>query len=119
MATAENNTTNRFTTELADVPAERLEADLIDLAGRLSAGTFELLVLVGELDARGLWARWGALSCAAWLAEVCDVEVGTARTQVRVARAAGVSWSCTTSYQGAPGTSVAWPIQDALRDCTD
>jgi hypothetical protein len=87
MATAENNTTGRFTTELADVPAERLEADLIDLAGRLSAGTFELLVLVGELDARGLWARWGALSCAAWLAEVCDIEVCTARTQVRVARA--------------------------------
>ena len=87
MTTAENNTTNRFTTELADLSADRLEADLIDLAGWLSAGTYELLVLVGELDARGLWARWGALSCAAWLAEVCDVEVCTARTQVRVARA--------------------------------
>ena len=87
MNTAENNTANRFTTELADLSADRLEADLIDLAGWLSAGTYELLVLVGELDARGLWARWGALSCAAWLAEVCDVEVCTARTQVRVARA--------------------------------
>ena len=76
MATAENNTTNRFTTELADVPAERLEADLIDLAGRLSAGTFELLVLVGKLDARGLWVSWGALGCAEWADEAVDVLVG-------------------------------------------
>jgi hypothetical protein len=29
----------------------------------------------------------GGLSCAAWLADCCDIEVGTARTQVRVARA--------------------------------
>ena len=58
MTTVENNTANRFITELANVPADRLEADLIDLAGRLSAGTFELLVLVGELDA--LVTRSGA-----------------------------------------------------------
>src|SRR5690606_2654996 len=48
---------------------------------------YELLVLVGELDARGSWATWGALSCAAWLADRCEVEIATARSQVRVARA--------------------------------
>ena len=73
--------------DVAALPVERLEAQLVSLAGQLAAGTYELLVLVGELDARGAWAAWGALSCAAWLAEVCDVEVCTARTQVRVARA--------------------------------
>jgi hypothetical protein len=67
--------------------AQRLEAEIVGLTRRPSAGTYELLVLVGELDARGRWAVWGALSCAAWLADVCDIEASTARTQVRVARA--------------------------------
>ncbi|MBK5222879.1 MAG: hypothetical protein JJE52_08395 [Acidimicrobiia bacterium] len=44
-------------------------------------------MLVGELDTRGTWAAWGALSCAAWLADVCDIDIATARTQVRVAQA--------------------------------
>jgi hypothetical protein len=73
--------------DLGDEPVERLEAEVIDLSARLAAGTYELLVLVGELDHRGSWATWGALSCAAWLADCCDIEVATARTQVRVARA--------------------------------
>lgn len=73
--------------DVSAMPAERLEAEVVALTRRLSSGTYELLVLVGELDVRGTWAAWGALSCAAWLAEACDVEIGTARTQVRVARA--------------------------------
>lgn len=77
----------RARAELVDQPADVIEAELIDLSGRLSAGTYELLVLVGELDQRGTWAARGALSCAAWLAGACDIEVSTARSQVRVARA--------------------------------
>ena len=73
--------------DLGSEPVERLEAEVIDLSARLASGTYELLVLVGELDHRGSWATWGALSCAAWLADCCDIDVGTARTQVRVARA--------------------------------
>lgn len=73
--------------ELLDGPVARLEAELIELSSRLSAGTYELLVLVGELDWRGAWAATGALSCAAWLVGACDVEMSTARNQVRVARA--------------------------------
>jgi hypothetical protein len=71
----------------AGLPGEVLRDELLDLAHRLSSGTYELLVLVGELDARGTWALWGALSCAAWLAHTCDIEIATARSQVRVARA--------------------------------
>ena len=55
--------------DLGAEPVERLEAEVIDLSARLAAGTYELLVLVGELDHRGSWATWGALSCAAWLAD--------------------------------------------------
>ena len=72
--------------DLGSEPVERLEAEVIDLSARLAAGTYELLVLVGELDHRGSWATWGALSCAAWLADCCGIDVATARTQVRVAR---------------------------------
>ena len=73
--------------ELVEQPVERLEAEVIELSKRLAAWTYELLVLVGELDQRGSWATWGALSCAAWLADTCDIDVSTARSQVRVARA--------------------------------
>jgi hypothetical protein len=86
-STSAPSTRPRARARLVDQPAERLEAEVIDLAGRLAAGTYELLVLVGELDQRGSWATWGSLTCAAWLADTCDIEVSTARTQVRVARA--------------------------------
>jgi len=69
------------------MPVDQLESELVGLAYRLSVGTYELLVLVGELDARGAWAASGALSCEAWLAAACDIERGTAHRQVRVARA--------------------------------
>ncbi len=73
--------------DVAALPVERLEAQLVSLAGQLAAGTYELLVLVGELDAvaRGpcgvrCRARRGSPRCA------------TSRSpppapQVRVARA--------------------------------
>jgi hypothetical protein len=72
---------------LAARPSEGLEAEVVELSHRLSAGTYELLVLIGELDHRGRWAAFGSLSCAAWLADTCDIEIATARSQVRVARA--------------------------------
>ena len=45
----------------AELPADALRTELVEVARRLSAGTYELLVLVGELDARGTWA---AVGCA-------------------------------------------------------
>lgn len=77
----------RARSQMESLPADQMEAELVDLTARMAAGTYELLVLVGELDSRGAWAVKGALSCAAWLADRCGTEVSTARTQVRVAKA--------------------------------
>ena len=73
------------------VPLERLEQRICELAAHLAAGTCRFLQLVAEFDGRRGWASWDLPSCAAWLAWKCQVAPGTAREQVRVARAlAGV-----------------------------
>ena len=69
------------------VPLERLEERICELAAHLAAGTCRFLQLVAEFDARGGWVSWDLPSCAAWLAWKCQVAPGTAREQVRVARA--------------------------------
>jgi len=69
------------------VPLERLEERICELAAHLAAGTCRFLELVAEFDARRGWACWDLPSCAAWLAWKCQVAPGTAREQVRVARA--------------------------------
>ncbi len=69
------------------VSLERLEERICELAGHLAAGTCRFLQLVAEFDARRGWACWDLPSCAAWLAWKCQVAPGTAREQVRVARA--------------------------------
>jgi len=69
------------------VPLERLEERICELAAHLAAGTCRFLQLVAEFDAREGWASWDLPSCAAWLAWKCQVAPGTAREQVRVARA--------------------------------
>lgn len=71
---------------LVDRSTGEIKDDVCSLVGRLAAGTYELLVLIGELDQRGAFAAHGSLSCAAWLADLCDLEISTARSQVRVAR---------------------------------
>lgn len=87
MTLDETQPTTAAAVAAAGMPAGVLEAEIIDLTCRLSAGTYELLVLLGELDHRGTWAASGALSAAAWLASACDIDIGTARSQIRVARA--------------------------------
>ena len=77
------------------VPLGRLEERICELAGHLAAGTCRFLRLVAEFDARRGWACWDLPSCAAWLAWKCQVAPGTAREQVRVARAlAGLPVIC-------------------------
>lgn len=71
----------------AQLPDDRLEHEIVDLVAHLSSATFDLLGLIGELDDRGAYLLSGALSCAAWLADRCDIERVTAHNQVRVARA--------------------------------
>jgi hypothetical protein len=71
----------------APVPLERLEAQICELAGHLTAATCRFLVLLGDFDARRGWASWDMTSCAAWLSWKCQMSSGTAREHVRVARA--------------------------------
>jgi hypothetical protein len=68
---------------------EHLEARICELAGHLTAATCQFLLLVADFDAREGWAGWEMASCAAWLSWKCQIAPGTAREQVRVARALG------------------------------
>ncbi len=69
------------------VPLERLEAQICELAGHLTAATCRFLVLLADFDARRGWAGWEMNSCAQWLSWKCQMSSGTAREHVRVARA--------------------------------
>lgn len=71
------------------MPVEHLEARICELAGHLTAATCQFLLLIADFDARGGWAAWEMPSCAAWLSWKCQIAPGTAREQVRVARALG------------------------------
>src|ERR1035441_2186708 len=69
----------------AAVPLERLEAQICELAGHLTAATCRFLVLLGDFDARRGWASWDMNSCAQWLSWKCQMSSGAAREHVRVA----------------------------------
>ena len=69
------------------MPLERLEAQICELAGHLTAATCRFLVLLADFDARRGWASWEMNSCASWLSWKCQMSSGTAREHVRVARA--------------------------------
>ena len=69
------------------LPLERLEAQICELAGHLTAATCRFLVLLGDFDARRGWASWEMNSCAQWLSWKCQMSSGAAREHVRVARA--------------------------------
>ena len=47
----------------AAVPLERLEAQICELAGHLTAATCRFLVLLADFDARRGWASWDMNSC--------------------------------------------------------
>ena len=69
------------------VSLERLEEQICELAGHLTAATCRFLVLLADFDARRGWASWEMSSCAAWLSWKCQMSSGAAREHVRVARA--------------------------------
>lgn len=75
--------------ELSAVPTERLEAEMMTLAGHLAAAMCSFLLLVAEFDRREGWASWECLSTAQWLNWKCGVGMSAAREQVRVARRLG------------------------------
>jgi hypothetical protein len=73
--------------DFAPRPLERLEAEIVELAGQLTAATARFIVLVGEFDAAEGWRDWAMASTAHWLSWRCGVGLATAREQLRVARA--------------------------------
>lgn len=81
-----------------EVPLERLEARICELAGHLTAATCQFLLLIADFDARKGWADWEMPSCAAWLSWKCQIASGTAREHVRVARALGALPSITAEF---------------------
>ena len=74
--------------ELEELPLERLEHEICQLAADLTAGMSRWLALVAEFDARDGWESWaGVRSCAEWVAWRCALSPRAAREHVRVARA--------------------------------
>jgi hypothetical protein len=66
---------------------ERLEAEITELWGHLTAATYRFLMLVAEFDRSEAYARHGLPSTAHWLNWQCGIGMTAARTKVRVARA--------------------------------
>jgi hypothetical protein len=66
---------------------DRLEAEITELWGHLTAATYRFLMLVAEFDRSGAYARHGLPSTAHWLNWQCGIGMTAARTKVRVARA--------------------------------
>lgn len=72
----------------AERPLEDVELELSTLAAQLASATCRFLQLVAEFDARQGWSQvHGIVSTAQWLSWRCGLSAGTAREQVRVARA--------------------------------
>ena len=67
--------------------AEQLGDDIAELAARIQAATYELLVMIRAFDEREGWS--GFKSCAHWLNWRTGLALGAAREKVRVARALG------------------------------
>jgi len=62
------------------------DATIADLASRLHAATYELLVMLRQFDEQSGWNN-GFLSCAHWLSWRTGIDMGAAREKVRVAKA--------------------------------
>ena len=71
----------------ASRPLERVESEIVSVASQLAAASARLLGLIGDYDAVDGWRDWGARSMAHWLSWKTGMSLGTAREQVRVARA--------------------------------
>ena len=66
---------------------DELDRGIVNLATRINAATYELLLLVRQFDERAGWLQWGFQNCAEWLHWRCDLSMSAAREKVRVAHA--------------------------------
>jgi hypothetical protein len=67
-------------------PLERLEAEIVELAGQITGATARLIGMIGEFDAAEGYHDWGMRSTAHWLSWQCGIGLTAGREQVRVAR---------------------------------
>ena len=74
-------------TDLADVPLERLEAELCTWSANLAAAEFRWFALLAEFDRREGWQQWECHSCMFWMRWQLGLDARTAREKLRVARA--------------------------------
>jgi hypothetical protein len=68
-----------------ETPVEHLGEAIADLASRLHAATYELLVMLRQFDEQKGW-NTGFMTCAHWLSWRTGIDMGAAREKVRVAR---------------------------------
>ena len=110
---------------------EELEEEIVILAAHIHAATHRLLSLVAEFDQRRGWELGGHRTCAHWLAFRTGLDLGTARENVRAARAlAGLPETSAAMQRGELSfcavralTRVATPeneadLLDLARGCT-
>ncbi len=73
-------------TLIPSTSVEQLGEAIAEIAARLHAATYELLVMLRSFDAYAGWNN-GFLSCAHWLHWRTGIDLGAAREKVRVAKA--------------------------------
>lgn len=71
----------------AEMPLERLEAELCIWSANLAAAEYRWFVLLAEFDRREGWQQWGCPSCAFWMCWQLGLDSRTAREKLRVAHA--------------------------------
>jgi hypothetical protein len=91
MAHADSLEPSKLCPDLTTRLKQQTETDALgdaiaELASRIQAATYELLVMVRHFDERGGWGQ-GFTSCAHWLNWRTGLAMGAAREKVRVAKA--------------------------------
>ena len=124
-------------TSLSGLTVDELADGICLRAGRIAAAEAELLVWIGEFDARGGWAGVGMTSCAVWLSWRTGLSPVAARERVRVARALRerpflaeafgnglMSWSkvrartCASCSAPSTASAAAFPAAPGTGSCT-
>ena len=73
--------------DIASVPSEYLEAELVAHAAFEATGMARMLDVLGEFDRRRVWESWGCVSAQQWLGWKCGLGSVAASERLRVARA--------------------------------
>lgn len=73
--------------DLAELPLERLEAELCTWSANLAAAEYRWFTLLAEFDRRHGWQQWECHSCIAWMRWQLSLDHRTAREKLRVAHA--------------------------------